>query len=337
MRRFLLPLAVTVLVARPARASDPVPAPAPKPEPPSALMFDPRFREGKPDDALTKDDAPLRRGALDAFLDLFEAGYDLSLTAEEEQAFRDAVETSWPAWDATAKDALRRRAEERAAIAAALRAGDGAGAKRLLDAFVSEQDARLAAAPTAAYHRPLVSARRRKAETFSAGSPPVSVAAQDAFEEMTLFLLRVARNEDAPATEGQRLALRDETRKAVDKTGDVVRRHYARMPRLWLLVKARWDASDDAGKLRMRWAAVRAFRWLLGIPAPIEERSRPETGDLVAYAAAAKEVAAAKPAFDSFTLAFQNPQALISAAVEGVGMDPGDLEKAFSVDPLTLR
>jgi hypothetical protein len=331
MRLLVAPLAVLVLFAGTSSA-DESPAPVPAPGAPSALMYDPDFREGKPEDALTNDADPLRRGHLDAYVDLFEAGYDLAFSATEEQALRDAMESTWPA---DRLPALK-WSVQRAAVVASAKKGEVAETKRLLGNFVEAQEARIAAAPAAAQHRPLVQARTRARTVFSPGQPPVSVGAQEAFEELVLFLMGVARNETPAVTDGQRAALREKTKASVDKTGGIVRAHYARMPRFWRQVKARWDTADDAAKLRMRSAAVRAFRWMLGLassPAPDETTPR----DLTTYAAAAKEIAAAKVAYDAYTIAFQNPQAVIAAAVEGMGLDPADLEKAFSVEPLLLR
>jgi hypothetical protein len=341
MRRLPIPFAAAVLLVAASRApsalaSDPPPAAPAAPAPaPAGLMYDPRFREGKPEDVLAKTEPVLLRRDLDAFVDLFEAAYDVALGPAEEQRFRDAVETGWPVWDSTAREAAKRRPAERDAVVTALGAGDAAGATRLLDAFRSEQDARLSAAPTAAYHQPLVQAKRRASEPFSPGKPTVTVAAQDAFEQMALFLLRVARNEDAPITDGQIVALREQTKKAMDATGDAVRRHYARTPRLWRVVRSRWQSADDEVRLRMRWAAVRAFRWIVGL-SPTE--GPPTTrGDLAAYAAAAQEVAAKGPAFDQAALAFQNPQALFDAAVEALGLSRGEIDKALALDPLVVR
>jgi hypothetical protein len=90
MRRPSTPLAAALLaalagaLAPAALASDPpcVPAPAPAPPAPApaGLMYEPRFREGKPGDVLADATSPLLRGDLDAFVDLFEAAYDVALS-----------------------------------------------------------------------------------------------------------------------------------------------------------------------------------------------------------------------------------------------------------------
>ena len=73
----------------------------------------------------------------------------------------------------------------------------------------------------------------------------------------------VARNEDRALTPGQRNAVRGQTQKVLDASGPLMRRHYARMHRLWLLVKAKWDEAAPPErlleKMRMRWAVIEAF------------------------------------------------------------------------------
>jgi hypothetical protein len=308
------------------------------PDGPSDLMYDPRFREGGTFDVLAKGAEPLLRTHVDAFVDLFEAAHEVALTAEEERAFRDAVEASFPGWDADAKSRFLHRLIERSAVRAALGQRDAGAAKAALAAFAADVDARIQAAPTAAYHQPLRKAKARRAAVFSPGEPPVAVSAEDAFEDLVHFLVCVARNEDRALTDGQRKAVRAETQRVLDATGPAVRRVYARMHRLWLLVKARWDVALDSEKMRMRWAAIRAFRgFAASAPGAPPPPPVPADGDLAAYAEAAAQVAAAMQPFDAYTSAFQRPQQVLAAALEGLGRDPADLEGAFSIDTLPLR
>ncbi|MCC7138599.1 MAG: hypothetical protein IT460_09265 [Planctomycetes bacterium] len=331
-RRALLLLAVLPALALVARADEPPAAPAP---PPGGRMYDPRFREGTPSDVLVAGDTPLLRGTVDAFVDLIEARHDVTLTATEEQTVRDGLETAWPKMD----DDERRWFDRQAAALARIRpapgaAYDAAAAKPWLDAFATDLDARVSKASSHAWEGAVRRAVDRKSVAFSAApDPSVSVAAQDAFEELVVFFVGLARNADAAPTEGQRIAVRPSVRRAMDASGPVVRRHYARMGRLWALVKARWDACDDAGKLRMRWAALRLFRRVAKLPVP----EGTVVLDLPGYATMAAEVAAALNAPDAYTSAFANLGETIGAVVDGLGLDAKDLEPAFAVERLSLR
>jgi hypothetical protein len=340
MRPFL-PLAVALAFSAPARAGDP-PAPPAPPEPvdhPRALMYAPRFREGPPERVLVRSPVPLERAHLDAQVDLVEAAFDLALTPDEEQALRDGIETAWPKASDAARASVLGRPAEKAAILAALRRGDGAGAQRLLATVAADLARGADAAPSAPENAPVVAARRRAATVHSAGDPPVSLADQNALEEVVLFLLRLARNEDALVTEGQRAALRAKTKAALDASGALVRRRHDRANRLWLLLEARWDAAGEDERLRMRWTAVRLFRWLLGLaPSPeTSDGAGGAQGGLADYAARAREVAGAKDAFQQVALAFGNPEAVVTAAVSIAGFGKDEVDRAFAVDTLSLR
>ena len=136
-------------------------------------------------------------------------------------------------------------------------------------------------------------------------------------------------------TAGQRQAVRADVKKAVDASGPAVRRHYARVHRLWRLVKARWDAADEAQRLRLRWAAVATVRRLERLSPFVPAHAEDE--GLKGYARAAAETAGAMSLFEAYTTAFANPELLLSTAVEGAGLDPKDLEKAFTADVLPVR
>jgi hypothetical protein len=300
-------------------------------------MFDPRFREGAASDVLVEGEQPLLRGTVDAFVDLLEVWHDVTLSASEEQSLRDAIETAWPKmaegdrrWfvrQAAARDRMRPAADGKTLA-------DPATARGYLDAFGRDLDARVAAAPGRAWASVVTRALDRKASPFSpTPAPVISVAALDAFEEMAGFLVSIARNDAAVPTDGQKIAVRPSVRKTVDATSGVVRKHYARLPRLWALAKSKWDRADDAGRLRFRWSVVRLFRRIAKLPVP----EGTVVVDLPGYAQSASEVAAAINAADAYTSAFANMGEVIAAVVEGMGMDPNDLEPAFTADRLPLR
>ncbi len=347
-RKTLGSLVVPADASRPSAGPSPGPPspptpPVPPPTPPRnsapaaqgpGLMFDPRFREGSPSDVLVATGSPLLRGTVDAFVDLVEASLDAALPADEEQALRDGVETAWSKLSSDERQWFERCVDRKTRLARATQAGDSAG-RADLGAFSGELGVRVEARPTAAWKSVVRRALADRATPFTtSGTPPVSVAAVSAFEELGAFLICVARNDGEQVTAGQSEAVRARLRSSMDASGALVRGHYARMPRLWLLVKARWDASDAAAKMRMRWAAVKAFRRIAGLPAftPV-----PDEEALVAYARAARETWAQASLFDTYSNAFDNLDLLIGAAVEGLGFEPGDLERAFSADPLTLR
>jgi hypothetical protein len=322
---------------RASRADEPPAAPAPAPEAPGKRMFDPRFREGAAADVLVAGEAPLLRGTLDAFVDLLEAWHDITLPTAEEQALRDAIETWWPKMTDEDRLWFRRQAMARDRMRPAPTGGepfDAATAKNYLDGFGRDVDARVAAAPGRPWAAVIVRARDRKFTPFSpAPAPAVSVAAVEALEEMVTFLVSVARNDAEAPTEGQRIAVRPSIHKMMDASGAVVRGQYAKAPRLWALVRAKWDRADDAGRLRLRWAALKLFRRIAKQPVP--------TGtvvlDLPGYATLASEVAAAMNPADAYTSAFANLGEVVTAVVDGLGVDAKDLESAFNADRLTMR
>lgn len=327
----------------PAEPGSPPTPPVPPPTPPRnsapaaqgpGLMFDPRFREGSPSDVLVATGAPLLRGAVDAFVDLVEASVDAALPADEEQALRDGVETAWPKMAADERQWFERCVERRALLARAARSGDAA-ARGDLGAFSGELGVRAESRPSVAWKSVVRRMLADRATPFTtSGTPAVSVAAVHAFEELGAFLLCIARNDGEQVTAGQAQAVRARLRTNMDASGALVRGHYARMPRLWLLVKARWDASDAAAKMRTRWAAVKAFRRIVGLA---EFRPLPDEDALVAYARAAREVWGQASLFDTYTNGFENLDLLVGAAIEGLGIERGDLEQAFATDPLLLR
>ncbi len=315
--------------------------PPPKPPLPGERMQDPRFREGNPAEVLVEspaDGVPLLRASVDAYVDLIEAAYDLAFSPSQEQEMRDAVESAYPRWSVESKRFLRSAGARKASVTEAFARGDAASAQASLAAFASSLAARIAVAPAVAWHLPVRAAKARRETVFSPGETPVSLNAANAYEQTVLFLLGAGRNEDPAVTPGQSQAVRSDLAKAMGLSGAVVRRHYARLHRLWLILEARWDASDDDARLRMRWAAVGLLRRLAGM-APLAASAK---GDLRAYAASAAEVAAAMPRFDAYAAATLEPQAVIGTVLEGLGMGPAevgapDLDALLDVPTIGLR
>lgn len=297
-------------------------------------MFDPKFREGQPSDVLVKGDAPLLRGTVDALVDLIEAWLDLALTAEEEQTIRDGLESSWAKLGTEDKRWYDRQAIARERLRNVPPAEAAEAKRALLQGFGVEVDARAAKQAKFAWADAVRRARARKVTLFSpTPEPAVPVAAVEAFESLVDFLVCVARNDPTVPTEGQRIASRPALKKAMDASGPAVRRHYARFDRLWLLVQARWDAADEAGKLRFRWAVLKFFRPIAHLP-PLDPA---QVIDLAAYARSADEVARSLSMFDAYTNAFANLGTMLTITVEGLGLDAKDLEPAFSQDSLSLH
>ena len=59
------------------------------------LLYAPTFRPGAATDVLVPGRPALTRGDVDAFVDLFEAAFDLSLPLAEEQDLRDRIEVDF--------------------------------------------------------------------------------------------------------------------------------------------------------------------------------------------------------------------------------------------------
>jgi hypothetical protein len=334
-------LAGLLALGLPARADEPPPepAPAPAPEAPAAphdadLMFDPRFREGRPSDPLAPGERPLLRGTLDAFVDLVEGSMEVALLPDEEQQLRDAIETAWPkATEAERQwfdDQARRRAELRTMLATG--ASPEVVRQKLAEAG-GAIDARLAHDPKGAWHAILLAVRARRDEVLAPGTPPISRADVEALESLVDFLVCVARNDGTAPTSGQHEQERAALLETMAKSGALVRGRYDRMHRLWLIAKARWDAADDIGRLRLRGAVLMWFRPLAGL-GPVE---RGLALDLRTYAALAAEVRAKLSVFDAYHGAITAPGKAIEVLLEGLGLDPKAVDTAFETPSLSLR
>lgn len=327
-------VALFLVPAVPAAADEPSAppaAPAPKGD---GRMFDPQFREGKAGEVLVEGEIPLQRGLLDAFVDSLEATQDVGLTLADETALRDEIENAWP----TMPEAEKRWFDQVSVEFDKLRPAPGgaadANAMRAFAAgFATAMTERTSGAKKG-WGAVVARVLARKAETFSAEpAPAVSANALDAFEEFAVFLVGIARNSELAPTEGQRLAVRPQVRATMDASGAVVRRVYARMHRFVAFVKARWDAADEAGRLKVRWAVLQAFRRMAKLPVP----QGAVLIDLPGYAVMAGEVAGALNAPDAYASVFANPGELIGAVLAGFGLDAKDPEPALGYERLFLR
>lgn len=331
------------LVLPPAPAAAPAPGAPPVAVPPASgtpqgagMMFDPRFREGRPSDVLVAGASPLLRGAVDAFVDLLEAATDTTLPEAEEQALRDGVESDWkkaPSEDRVLFDdapATRERAK-----AAALR-GDAAGRRTAVSGFTDALFVRASARPTGAWQAVVRRAGAAKLEIFvTAGDVAVPLAAVEAFEETVAFFTGLARNDGGRVTEGQRLAVRTERiRPDLEGASPAARRRFAAATRLWAFVRARWDAADADTKLRLRWAAVDLVRAIARLPeVPADVRA----DGLPGYARAASAAVEALPVFDTYTNVVANWDRVLEALLQGFGVAKPDVDAVFATDPLTLK
>ena len=105
--------------------------------------FDPRFRPLPPADVLVKGDVVLRRRDVDAFVDLVEASFDLSLGAATETRLRVAIEEGFDRADAQARKAFLERVTPLPALRRLVRDGEVLEAEKGLMAFRRALDAML--------------------------------------------------------------------------------------------------------------------------------------------------------------------------------------------------
>lgn len=335
--RPLFSCAIVALLLAPAvpaaadEPSAPPPAPAPKGD---GRMFDPQFREGKAGEVLVEGEVPLQRGLLDAFVDSLEATQDVGLTLADETALRDEIENAWPTMPEAEKRWFDQVSVEFDKLRPAPGAAADANAMRTFAAAFSTALTERTSGAKKGWGAVVARVLARKAETFSAEpAPAVNGNALDAFEELAVFLVGVARNSELVPTEGQRLAVRPQVRATMDASGALVRRVYARMHRFVAFVKARWDAADEAGRLKLRWAVLQAFRRIAKLPVP----QGAVLIDLPGYAAMAGEVAATLNVPDAYASVFANPGELVGAVLSGFGLDPKDPEPAIGYERLFLR
>ncbi len=289
-------------------------------------MFDPRFREGAPSDALVKGPPQLSRGHLNAFVDLFEAAFDLALPAATEQALRDALETEYAKRDAAWREGLFDLTDSIVNLRCCARCGNRSGVRGCLRSFRRSIDERVRAEPSGAANKIMIRVLERRHEVVWVGDPEVKRLAADAYLEMVQFVTSLGRNEKVAMSSGQLSALRDYLGRDLRRLSEATREKLAGIHRTWLLVKARWDRGRDTRRFRMRREAT----LLMARLAPVEGGLTVDPGsDLKAYARAASKVAAADRPFDAATAVARNPQALLQALTRGLAIDRGASEFTF--------
>ena len=269
-----------------------------------AWMFDPDFRAGRPSDVLHEGPPVLLRAQVDAYVDLVEAAFELALRPEDEQALRDALEIEYGTADGARRAALADLVAPCAALRARARAGDAAALSTGLAVFRVALDQRMTAAPGTETHQVLRRALARLTETQWPGTPPLSVAAGDAWLAMVEFVSSLGRNEDVEPTEGQRETVRRELALALQNAPVDLRERLRNAPAAWLRTKAAWDASDIVRRLALRWKAV----GLLVRALPRERRIQvEERGDLPTYARAGEAVARTQSAYEAWANLASHP------------------------------
>lgn len=282
-------------------------------------MFDPRFREGAPSDALVGGPPRLSRGHLNAFVDMLEASFDIALSADAEQALRDALETEFDAGGPKEREAFLSLVDSIAPLREQARRGDTSAVRAELRRFRASMDARIRARPTAPAHLQITVALERRHEIVAAGEPPLKGVPLDAYIELVEFVAGLGRNEEVRLSPGRRSALRDYVAKDLVTLKRSVRDRLAFAHRLWLRVKGSWDRAKDARRFSMRWEAVRLAARLKKPALKVA----PGT-DLASYAREATRVAALMDAYDVATALARNPEALFGAVSKGLALEkPG--------------
>ncbi len=286
----------------------------------STRMYDPRFREGAPSDALAKGPPQLSRGHLHAFVDLFEAAFDVALPAASEQALRDAMETAYVDGDLAWREALFDLTDPIVNLRCCARCGNTSGVRGCLRSFRRAVDERVRKDPKHPVHRILLQVLEQRHEVIWLGDPEVKRLAADAYLEMVQFVTSLGRNQTVKFSPGQQGALRDYLARDLRRLAKAEREKLEVAHRTWLLVKARWDRGRDTTRFRMRREAV----LLLARLAPTEGGLTVDPGStLKTYAAAASKVAAADRPFDAATAVARNPKVLFKALTQGLALDRG--------------
>lgn len=283
-------------------------------------MFDPRFREGAPSDALVPGPPQLSRGHLNAFVDLFEAAFDLALPAPTEQALRDALETAYAEGDAAWREALFELTDSIVNLRCCARCGNRSGVRGCLRSFRRSIDERLRKDPQDPVHKIILRVLEQRHEVVWIGDPEVKRLAADAYLEMVRFTASLGRNETIALSTGQQGALRDYLARDLRRLPKETREKLQLAHRTWLLVKARWDRGRDTRRFRMRREATLLMARLAPVPGGLAVD--PGT-DLKTYARAASKVAATNRAFDAVTAVARNPAALFDALTRGLAIDRG--------------
>lgn len=267
-------------------------------------MYEPRFRPGAPSDVLVSGPPVLARGHLDAFVDLLETAFDLSLGPAAEVALRDALEMEYEALGTGEREVLIELVARLPHLKDAARAGQRLEVTQGLNAFRTALDGRLRRAPARASTRVVEAALGRRSATAWPGDPAVHGSAADAWMEVAQFVLRLALNEAEGATVGQVEAMRERLREELAARPHAERAWLKDAHRHWLRARAAWDGADAAARTRMRWAALKLLNDLL----PEERRvALAEGRDLPAYAREARRVRAGLDRFAAYGLLARNP------------------------------
>jgi len=279
-------------------------------------MYEPRFRAGAPSDSLLLGPPALARGNVHAFVDLFEAAFDLALPAEQEQALRDAIETEYEAFGEAERQAFLDLGKDLPALERAARAGERERVLSGIALFRETLSSRLERTPGRASTRVLQAAIARRSQVAWPGDPVVPGTSADAWLELCSFLLRLARNEVEGPTPGQVGALEQLLASELRARPREERLALGAAHRTWLRVKAAWDLADSATRTRMRYGALTLLAGLLPkerCPALGEGR------DLATYVRDARLVAGALERYDAFGLLARNPARVLSALAESFG------------------
>jgi hypothetical protein len=292
-------------------------------------MYEPVFREGKPGDVLVDGSPGLVRGDLDAFVDLTEAAFDVAIPAADEQSLRDTLEVGFGAAMGEKREAFLATVRPLASIREALRKGDAAAARTGLEAFRRAVDQRLRDLPSSRASQVLEQVLGRRHETAWPGTPEVHGGAADAYVDLAAFVTSLGRNEAVEATPGQRQALVRDLDAAFRAKEAPLRERLRSAHRLWIYVKAKWRASADAQRFRMRWEGVKAVARVLP---PEHRREVTEGPELADYARFAAAVAAPVGAFDALGNVARDPVALFEAVERGLAV-PRDLPEAVLLYP----
>ncbi len=301
--------------AKPAPADNP--APEGKAVPQAKLAVDPRFRQGAPSDQLVAGPPHLARGHLNAFVDLFEAAFDVYLPADIEVALRSELKQSFDKASRAGREAFLDLVDNIVEIRRCARCCKNRGVRGCLRAFRRAVDARLIASPKDPANRILLHVLERRHTIVWLGVPEVKGLAADAYLETVLFVASLGRNEPLSLSPGQKSALRDYLDRDLRRLPEAVRERLALSHRQWLLVKARWDRGRRDRRLTMRWEAVRLLARLV-----------PKTGghtvgegsSLKAYTTEAARVRNADRGFDAVTALARNPELLHQTLDRGLDL-----------------
>jgi hypothetical protein len=282
-------------------------------------MFEPVFRTPRAGDVLHDGPPPLLRAQLDAFVDLLEAAFDLSVPASHEQRLRDALEVAYGRGNALSREGFAGLVAPLASLRQRARAGDRAGVEDGLSRFRRALDHAIAAEPQARAHVLVTEILKERQRTAWPGSPPVNGAAAGAWLEIAEFLASLGRNQDVVLTAGQRAELERDLSALLHGRDERVRRRVHEAHRLWSRVKAEWDAADTGRRTALRWAAVGLLGGLLPEERRIEVHS---DGDLRAYARVAASLAGRETPFDAWANVAANPPLVLETLDPWLGPAP---------------